>query len=625
MGSGEWGVGWTLVQRRSRIGSRIKEEVAIWRVGALPGMAVISLVIIARLTGLLPSLEWMMLDRLLRLRPLESTDERIVIIGINEADIRSLGAYPIPDSEIAALLRTLLNYQPRAIGLDIIRDLPVGPSRAQLVAAFKDIKNLIAIEKVLPDEIAPPPELPPGQLGFSDTITDDDGKLRRNLLGTPTPKGYKFSLALRLAEVYLAAEGISLENGIRDRNTMRFGSAELPRFLANTGGYVRADAGGVQVLLNFRNGRKPFQTLSLHDLKTGKFNPSWLRDRIVLIGITSPGVDIKNTAATTSVNPGSGLIYGVEFQAHAVSQIINAVLEERPLLKAWSDGWEYLWILSWGFLGIGLSRLTQSPTRNLLAVGIVSVNLVGVSYLLLALGWWVPLAPAMLAFGLNGVGLTAFYQNDRALRLQIQQRQSIINSTFDTIHNGPLQILASVLKRIREQDLPPEQLLLELERLNSELRAVHEFMRRDIIRDDRLYIGNSLELDLQTPIHELLYLVYNHTLERDSYFKTLKLKITLFDPINERHLSADQKEGLCRFLEEALCNVSKHAKAVTHLSVTFTEEKESGWCILSVTDNGVSVSPSTTGRGTQQSRNLARQLGVSFSDRNFLPKELSVS
>lgn len=258
---------------------RIKEEIAIWRVGVVPGIAVIGLVIIARLTGSLQSLEWLALDSFLRLRPGETIDERIVIVGINEADIRSVGAYPIPDQEMATLLRRLQRYKPRVIGLDIVRDLPVEPGHAELVAAFKDIKNLIAIEKVLPAQIAPPPALPPEQVGFSDAITDADGQLRRSLLGTPTPKGYKYSLSLRLVEAYLSTEGITLENGIRDRNAMSFGETELPRFLPNSGGYVRTDAGGVQVLINFRSGREQFRTLSLNDIKTGKFNPSWLRDR----------------------------------------------------------------------------------------------------------------------------------------------------------------------------------------------------------------------------------------------------------------------------------------------------------------------------------------------------------
>lgn len=583
-------------------------------------MAVIGLVIIARLTGLLQSLEWSVLDHFLRLRPWEPVDERIVIVGINEADIQSVGAYPIPDREIAVLLRKLQEYQPTVIGLDLFRDVPVEPGHTELVAAFKNIKNLIAVEKALPAQIAPPPALPPSQVGFSDAITDADGRFRRVLLGTPTPKGYKFALPLRLAETYLSTKGITLENGIRDRNAMRFGKTELPRFLPNSGGYVRTDAGGVQVLLNFRSGQARFRTLSLNDIKTGKFNPSWIRSRIVIIGITSPGVDIKNTSAIADENPGSGLAYGVEIQAHAVSQIISAVLDGRPLLRVWSDRWEYVWIFAWGILGIGFGRLTQSPLRNLLGVGVASTGLIGASVLLLIWGWWVPVAPAMLVLVINGISLTAFYQYDQALRSRISDRQFIIDSTFDTIHNGPLQTLAKLLKNVREQDLPSNELISELEHLNHELRAVYESIQRETLsQDNRLYLNSGLELDLQAPIYELLYQVYSYTLERDlPCFKTLKVQIRTFDPIDNPQLSIEQKRGLCRFLEEALCNVGKHALGVTRLNVTYT--KKDGWYILRITDNGVGICSDSEGRGTQQCRNLARQLRGKFVRSPLSPK-----
>lgn len=597
---------------------RINEEIAVWRVGALPGMAILGLVIIARLFGLLQSLEWSTFDTLLRLRLAEPVDERILIIGINEADIRRIGAYPIPDQELAILLRRLQTYNPRAIGLDLFRDLPTEPGYVELVATFKASKNLIAIEKVLPDRVSPPLVLPPEQIGFSDTIVDADGKVRRNLLGTPTAEGYKFSLALRLAEKYLSAQGITLENGIRDHHAMRFGATELPRFFPNSGGYVRADAGGVQVLLNFRSSRERFRTLSLTDIKIGNFDPSWIRDRIVLIGINSPGVDQKNTSAIATAN--SGLIYGVEYHAHAISQIISAVLDQRPLIKTWADGWEYVWIISWGILGISLSRLTQSPWKNLLSVGLACIGLAVCSIILLGWGWWVPVAPALLVLALNGVGLTAFYQYDQALRSRINERQFVIEHTFDTIHNGPLQTLAKLLRAVREQDLPSEQLLSELEQLNRELRAVYESVQRETLnQEENLHLGSGLELNLQAPLHEILYEVYSTTLERNfPCFKTLKVKVRTFEPIDAHNLTIEQKRGLCRFLEEALCNVGKHAKEVTRLNVMCIQKD--GWCIVRITDNGVGIQSRSEGRGTQQCKTLARQLGGTFQRIPLSPK-----
>ncbi len=50
--------------------------------------------------------------------------------------------------------------------------------------------------------------------------------------------------------------------------------------------YVETDDFGVQVLLNFRSGQERFRTLSLNDIKTENFNPSWIRDRIRLTGVS---------------------------------------------------------------------------------------------------------------------------------------------------------------------------------------------------------------------------------------------------------------------------------------------------------------------------------------------------
>lgn len=593
-----------------------KAKIASWRVGILPGIIVIGLIILIRLSGYFQYLEWQALDYLLRLRPEEPIDERIVILGINEADINSAGGYPIPDRNLAELLVKLETYKPRVIGLDIIRNLSVKSGYTELVSAFTSMKNVIAIDKVVIDTIDPPPALPPEQVGFADGMLDADNHLRRSLLATPINNEYKFSLSIRLAEAYLIKEGITLENGIKDPDAMRFGDTELPRFLPNSGGYVGADAGGVQVLINFRSGRERFRTISLNEIKTGKLNSNWLRDRIVIIGMTALSAkDIINTSAVLSENPNSGQVYGVEIQAHAVSQIISAVKDKRSLLQTWSDNWEYLWIFAWGIIGISCSRLIQSPLRNALSIGISSMGLMGVSYLSILGGWWIPVVPALFVLFLNGIGLAAFYQYDRNLKSQIKQRQLVIDRTFDTIHNGPLQTLAQLMKNAREQD---HQLVLELERLNQELRAVYEsIMQETLTQKESIYLGQGIKIDLEAPMHEILYEVYSKTLERDfPCFKSLKVKVCTFDPIDDQHLTIEQKRGLCRFLEEALCNVGKYATGLTRLGVSCTSQE--GWYTLVITDNGQGGNFGSEGRGTQQSRNLARQLKGKFT-RSPLP------
>ncbi|NES21678.1 MAG: CHASE2 domain-containing protein [Symploca sp. SIO3E6] len=583
-------------------------------------MVVIGLVMLLRLTGSLQILEWITFDTFMRLRPTEPIDERVVIVGIDEEDIQNVGSYPIPDQEIAELLQNLQTYQPRAIGLDLVRDIPVHPGHKELVAIFEEWNNIIGIEKVLPNHIAPPPNLPSEQVGFADTLIDGDGNVRRSLLGTPTDQGYQFSLSLRLAETYLKSEDISLENGIQDLHAMRFGATELPRFLGNSGGYVGTDAGGVQVLLNYRSNQEPFPTLSLNDIKTGNFHPHWIRDRIVIIGMTAPSIkDFVHTSAIANLKS-VGQIYGVEFHAHATSQILSAVLDGREFLRTWSDPWEYLWILAWGFLSIGLVQLTQSPWKNMFCVGFASLGVIGAGYVLIIWGWWIPVAPVLLVLALNGIGLAAFYQYDRALRSQINVRQQAIEQAFNLIHNGPMQTLAYIRMHSHNQDLSQDELLSKLQEIKDEIWEVAEHLKQEAwTQKETIRIGSNLKLQLQLPITELFYAVSRDTLERNfPYFETLKVKAIKFEPIPEQYLTIERKRELCQFLEESLCNVGKHAQGVTRLSAIGSHN--GSWYTLSIKDNGSGIGSSRENRGTRQARNLEKQLGGKFKREALSPR-----
>ena len=435
----------------------VKAGVTTWGRGALPGLMVIVAVTIARLTGALQFLELVTFDRFLRLRPPEPIDERIVIVSITEGDIQRARTYPIPDREIADLLKRLQTYQPTAIGLDIVRDIPVEPGNAELTSVFRSSKNTIGVEIALPDRsgftVAHPPALPSEQVGFADTVLDADGYQRRSLLGAHnSQQEYRFSFPIRLAESYLAARGIELGNGIRDPDAKRFGSIELTRVQSNSGGYVGADAGGNQILLNVRSGTMPFRVLSLSQIKSGQVNPDWIRGKIVLIGMMSfSAKDQASSGAIAGINP--GLIYGVEMQAHATSQIISAVLDGRSLLRVWADAWEYLWIVAWGLLGISLGRFLRSPWKILFGILVASVSSIGICYGLILLGWWVPIVPVLLVLVLNGAGLMAalFYRHEQELRLRLEERQFAIEQTFNAIHSGPLQTLVGILRTAQEQ------------------------------------------------------------------------------------------------------------------------------------------------------------------------------
>lgn len=307
-------------------------------------------------------------------------------------------------------------------------------------------------------------------------------------------------------------------------------------------------------------------------------------------------------------------IYGVEIHAHVTSQIISNVLDGRPLLKVWSKFWEYLWILGWGLLGIILGLILQSPVKTLLSLGLASVGLVGICYILLVVGWWIPLVPTLLSLASAGL-TTSFF--DRDLRTLLEQRSLTLKRCFDTIHNGPLQTLAVILRSLGEEDIETRKLRSQLEQLNRELRSIPDYLSQEMLsRDDRLYLEGNEVLDLQTPIAELLYHIYDSTLRRNFQgFETIQSFIPPnFEPLADCYLNAEQKRGLYLFLQEALCNVGKHSQGATRLDVICTRSANE-YC-LQIIDNGSGIISKSNyqsdGRGTDQAQDLARKLRGKF-------------
>ena len=626
-----------------------------WSVQSILSVTGIGLVLIARWIGLLQTAELDALDNGLRWRLPEATDERIVIVGINEADIQSLGTYPISDDVIAQLLQQLQSYNPRAIGLDLVRDIPVEPGHDELVQAFQTMPNVIGAFSVIPDvtgtTIEPPPALPSEQIGFVDALLDGDGLQRRALLGAQSQSknvfldgdalqrrallganaidgSYRFSMAIQLASLYLRQEGLELENGIRNPVAMRFGGTELPVIQSNSGGYVGADDGGNQTLIHFRSGSQPFHFVSLTDVLEGLAGAEVFRDRVVLVGVTAQSTkDYAQSAAISSAK--SGVVFGIEIHAHILSQILSATLDGRPQLKTLPDIFEYLWITIWGLIGIVLFKWVQRPGLYFWFAALTLIALIGISQGILIMGWWLPFIPALISVLIvNGISLYTLDITNRSLQSRIHDRQLVIDQTFTAIHNGPLQTLAATMRSLENPDYSQQKLQADLTLINQEIRGVYAGIKDDAVQDNRLHLQGDVALDLTAPLHEVLYEVYNDTLRRDfPYFSSLKVHVVKFEPFDEAGLTGEHKRNLCRFLEEALCNVGKHAMAARRLTVDCRHDGHQN--VIRVVDNGTTASISSPlpiqkaiqqGRGTQQSKQLALQLGGTFERSPHSPK-----
>lgn len=463
-----------------------------WRGVWVTAPSIALLVILVRSIGLLQSFEWAAFDQYLRLRPAEPQDERIVIVGINEADLQNIRQPIISDAVYAQLLKKLKAKKPRAIGLDIYRDLPVEPGHQDLVRIFNSTPNLVGIEKVVGDSrreaIPPPPALKAkGQVGANDLILDADNKVRRGLLYVQAPNGEQvFSLGLYTALLYLNQQKIEpkIEPGTKN---WRLGKATFLPFEANDGGYVQADDRGFQLILNYRGGSRHFSTVSLTDVLKDRLPANWGRDRIILIGgVGESFPDLHFTPYSSSRLSLPVRMAGVEIHAELASQIISSALEGRTLIKSWAEPFDWLWIMLWSTIGSFLSwqnRYTNGVNRfsfhRVNFTLFAGVFLVGSTYWAFLNGWWIPVIPPILGLISSTLAINAY----------VARTARKIRKTFGRYLTD--EVVANLLENPQGLKLGGER--REITILTSDLRGFTNFSERfppeEVVRILNFYLG----------------------------------------------------------------------------------------------------------------------------------------
>lgn len=377
----------------------------------LASLLMTSLVVGIRRLGFLQKWELQAYDLLMRSRPDEGPSERLLVVGIRETDFQlpeqKYRKGSLSDSALYKLLEKLEPHQPRVIGLDIFRDFPVDSEKQQLKTRLLNSNRFFAICHVGEPNgesqgIAPPPEIPEKRLGFSNVLLDDDGILRRYILSMdvrsssncPTTWSFGFQLALH----YLKDEGITPEF---KQGNWQLGDTVFPRLKEFNGGYQTADTWGNQILLNYRSYRSPNQItdiVSLEDVLAGKVTPEQIKDKIIIIGvITSTSSDHFRTPYSDKLAASEQYTPGAIVHAQISSQILNAVLDKRPLLSAIPLWGEIFLIGFWGCVG-GILALRIRSLRFLFIGNLIAVLVIyGICFFLFIKGVWLPLVPSTLS------------------------------------------------------------------------------------------------------------------------------------------------------------------------------------------------------------------------------------
>ena len=307
-------------------------------------MAIVLAIAIFGLGKILYPLELKLYDFNFQIRPTESTDERIVIVEWDETSIQMLEETIVSDHTLFNLLNKIKQQQPRVIGLDLYRDIPVlSPqlSDAQNIQAYNSLNqlwgetpNLIGIEKVIEPIINPPLVLSQkGQTTASDIDRDRDDTVRRayifpqlDELGSPAGIPY---LGVVLGYQYLEDQGWKAKK-LADHSLLVTNG--LDRVKVKPLESSSSDRYGLDMLINWRKGKSVFRQVSVTEVISNQIPPDLFRDRIVLIGnVSASTADRHNTPLDSDSDSWT---YGVQIPAHVASSIVSAALDRRPLMRA---------------------------------------------------------------------------------------------------------------------------------------------------------------------------------------------------------------------------------------------------------------------------------------------------
>ncbi len=405
-----------------------------WKTLMLSSLTVTGLIMGVRYLGWLQNWELSAFDWLMRSRPGEVIDSRLLVIEITEEDIKKFVGdryenYSIRDATLAKVIEKLQKYQPRLIGLDMHRYQPRLPGRKEFIDQLQKNRNILLVcfsqASINQDKhLSPLPELQHQireKFGFSDLLNSDSNKyVRRQILHfdpnlnpydstCTTPYSFSFYLAKRFLEI----EGRSLR--LNQNEEWQAEKVVFKKLAPRTGGYQNLDGKSNQILINYRSPwgeEKIAKSLSLTQLlaaETDSQLKELVNNKILLVGYTAP-------IAEDDFNTPYGRIPGVWIHAHQLSQIISAVIDDRRLLWVlpqwghfqWGD---LIWVAIWSII----SSLLVGKLRNILILicfnSLAILVLYQISLATLIEGGWLPFVPSVFSlFSTQGLIIYISYR-----------------------------------------------------------------------------------------------------------------------------------------------------------------------------------------------------------------------
>ncbi|NWB31757.1 CHASE2 domain-containing protein [Pseudomonas gingeri] len=258
-------------------------------------------------------------DRLSRWSPLP-IDPRILLVTIDDRSLETLGRWPWPRSVHAELLDRLSAAQPRGVLFDVIFSEPErsGNGDERLAESLCRAGNVVLplLREGVPQFATPLREIEPVEalrrcaraVGHINVEADNDGVVRGVFLREGPVGQLREQLAWLAYQIALPAGGRPLMPGTADRSELH--------------GWQRQNA----ILLPFVAGAGAFPSVPYSSVLRGEVPPQLLRDRLILVGATAPGLGDRYV---TPVSEQAGTTAGVEIQAN----LLNGLLQQRSIVE----------------------------------------------------------------------------------------------------------------------------------------------------------------------------------------------------------------------------------------------------------------------------------------------------
>lgn len=269
----------------------------------------------------------------------------IIVVGIDDASLKEIGAWPWDRKVYVPFLQNLKQQGAKVIAFDVMFNQKgseesdkafadelrnhknvILPSQAIFEGAFNDIENGNTVtrskSKLIESKslVTPLPDFArSSHTGLINANVDDDGVIRKTWLQIHTPQGIMPSLALKAAELY---------------------GADVPSILKRYPGQ--------EALIRYNLRSSNIQYLPFTEVLKGTTK---LKDRIVLLGFTANG--FENDDGVTPIEKRTKLVY---VHANIIHQLLteSGVNPEKPAV---TTAWTLLMIVLMAFVAMRLKPI----------------------------------------------------------------------------------------------------------------------------------------------------------------------------------------------------------------------------------------------------------------------------